>query len=201
MGTLFAIWPSTRSWRGRIKLEAHFCSFIPACSCCMMSWHRVSQWGYMRPFYDYLELGMANAFIIQEKLTAQRRDGKLRPKALLEFQRAVAQMLLTHCTARTSSVSKQTASVWSVTSFHEVTMMNKPGQCRWCYIKEKADCKTCMKCKTYDFFSLHCKGLKFLQWISQFEAITVSVCNVNKDAMKKCSTSPFTSNGCCSVVA
>ncbi len=107
---------------------------------------------YMRPFYDDLELAMANAFIIQEKLAAQRRDGKLHPKALLKFWRAVAQILLTSYTAWTSSVAKQTASVWSITSFHEVTMMNKPGRRRWCYIKEKADRKTCMKCETYDFF-------------------------------------------------
>ncbi len=34
---------------------------------------------YMRPFYDYLELGMANALIIWENLAAQRRDEKLCP--------------------------------------------------------------------------------------------------------------------------
>ncbi len=112
---------------------------------------------YMRPFW-LSGARHGNACIIQEKLTAPRRDGTLCPKTLLEFWRAVAQMLLTSCKAWTSSVAKRTASVWLVTSFNKVIMMNKPWRCRWCYVKEKTDCKTCMKCETYDFFLCIVKG-------------------------------------------
>ncbi len=59
----------------------------------------------MRSFYDYLELGMANAFIIQEKLAA-KKDEKLHLKTFLEFYRQVAQTLLTSCMTQSSSVVK-----------------------------------------------------------------------------------------------
>ncbi len=101
---------------------------------------------YTRPFFDYMEMAVVNAFIVQEKL-AKTEWASDRPKTLIDFKRKVALSLIGSYTSRARPATSRPA-VCPPSSFHRVAMVETKGRCRYCYSQGQKDVKVFTKCET-----------------------------------------------------
>ena len=99
---------------------------------------------YVRPFWDYLEMGLVNSHIIHEKIRAQE-EPTAKKLSLKEFRSSVALSLISGFTSRSRNRPSERQN--GVGGQHKIGWAEKHGRCHRCYNSaEKHDRKTYVKC-------------------------------------------------------
>lgn len=107
---------------------------------------------YCRPFWDYIDMGIVNSFIVYQKILAKAARNKQEKlaKTQKDFRREIALSLIGNFSSRkkqTPNIRKQNNS-----ERHRIHYAEKHGRCRQCYVKEKMDHKGFIKCLDCDVY-------------------------------------------------
>ena len=101
---------------------------------------------YCRPFWDYIDMSLVNAFILYQKLaqTLPSTAGRKVVKTQKDFRRAVAISLISDYTSRARDPPAARL-IQGANSRHHIQYAESHGRCKNCY-KEGKDRKVFIRC-------------------------------------------------------
>ena len=106
---------------------------------------------YLRLFFDLIDIGFVNAFIVHTKLMEENFPHSRRLKTLKDFKHRVAMDLIGSfsCRKRLQKSSSLRLPMQN-SGEHHVTRVSfkERGQCKLC-TKRKIDSRTCIRCNLY----------------------------------------------------
>ena len=102
---------------------------------------------YCRPFWDYIDIGIVNSFIVYQEIIQsmpQRSKEDKIVKTQKDFKRAVANGMIGKFSSRKKVRSKTQVRAENVR--HKIEYAKKHGRCNWCYVQDKVDRKVFIRC-------------------------------------------------------
>ena len=101
---------------------------------------------YCRPFWDYIDMGLANSFIIYETIASKfpTRSANNIAKTQKDFRRMIAINLIGDFNSRKRAPFN--AKQYRSQPRHRIEYAEKHGRCKRCYDQERKDRKGVIKC-------------------------------------------------------
>ena len=107
---------------------------------------------YCRPFWDYIDMGLANSFIVYEQIAAKFSSGSRQnvAKTQKDFRRMVAIELIGEFSSRKKAPFNTKR--YRSQPRHRIEYAERHGRCKRCYREEKKDRKGFIRCVDCDVY-------------------------------------------------
>lgn len=107
---------------------------------------------YCRPFWDYIDMGLANSFIVYEQIAAKFSSGSRQnvAKTQKDFRRMVAIELIGDFSSRKKAPFNTKR--YRSQPRHRIEYAERHGRCKRCYREEKKDRKGFIRCVDCDVY-------------------------------------------------